>query len=72
MKKYFVCRIIAFTEDQANELDVECEVSHDEYVILANRQFMADCAETMERILENATKETRACGTTHMFWTEES
>jgi hypothetical protein len=46
------------------------EVTQGEYAGLANQQFMASDAKTMERIMESATHKAPVCGTTHMFWTE--
>jgi len=43
------------------------EVSHDEYRKLYSQQFIGT---EVERILENATKDSKAVGTTLMFWTE--
>lgn len=45
----------------------ETEVTHDEYIRMANQQFMGT---DIERILETATRKTLVCGTTHLFWTE--
>jgi hypothetical protein len=59
-KKYFVKQVCCNPQ----------EVTHEEYVRLANQQFMAKDAEIFERVLESATHEAPACGTTHAFWTE--
>jgi hypothetical protein len=67
-KKYFVRRVFAFTSEEDKERGIDREVTHEEYVRLANRQFMGP--ET-ERVLESAKRDSEACGTTHMFWTAD-
>jgi hypothetical protein len=69
MKKYFV-KLCDHCDPNDPEFRVVREVTHDEYVRMANQQFFARDAETMERIMENATKESGVCGTKHLFWTE--
>jgi hypothetical protein len=56
-KKYFVKSLMGEAT----------EVTHDEYIRMANQQFMGT---DIERILESATQRNGVCGTTHMFWTE--
>lgn len=57
LKKYFVRELQGKVQ----------EVTRDEYIRMANQQFMGT---EKERILETATRTTSVCGTTHMFWTE--
>ena len=45
------------------------EVSQIEYAKLASQQVMARDAETMERIMESATRKSPVSGTMHTFWT---
>jgi len=46
------------------------ELSKDEYLNQASKEFFASDKETFERILLSARKENACCGTTHIFWIE--
>lgn len=70
VKKYFV-RLSDHCDPDDPGFGVNREVTHDEYILLANQQIFARDAETMERIMENATLNSAVCGTKHLFWTEE-
>lgn len=70
VKKYFV-RLCNHCDPKDPDFGVVHEVSHVEYVTLANQEVFAHDVETMERIMESATRDAGVCGSRHLFWTED-
>jgi hypothetical protein len=69
MKKYFV-KLCDHCDLKDPLYNVTREVTHAEYIMLANTELIGDAA-TIERILETATRYNGACGVKHLFWTED-